>query len=56
MRDNNNAINFKNTYYTQYSLVWDFDSVDKEIYSGETITISIPSIAKSTFMMLTGKK
>ena len=47
------AINFKNTYYTQYSLVWDFDSVDKEIYSGETITISIPSIAKSTFMMLT---
>ena len=50
------AINFKNTYYTQYSLVWDFDSVDKEIYSGETITISIPSIAKSTFMMLTGKK
>ena len=47
------AINFKNTYYTQYSLVWDFDSVDKEIYSGETIIISIPSIAKSTFMMLT---
>lgn len=47
------AINFKNTYYTQYSLVWDFDSVDKEIYSGETITIGIPSIAKSTFMMLT---
>lgn len=47
------AINFKNTYYTQYSLVWDFDSADKEIYSGETIDINIPSVAKSTFMMLT---
>lgn len=48
-----NAINFKNTYYTQYSLVWDFDGESREIHSGETITIDIPTIAKSSFMMLT---
>ena len=48
-----NAINFKNTYYTQYSLVWDFENIAKEIYSGETITIDIPATAKSSFMMLT---
>ena len=48
-----NSINFKNTYYTQYSVVWDFDDDNREIYSGETIVIDIPAIAKSTFMMLT---
>ena len=47
------SINFKNTYYTQYSLDWDFDNENREIYGGETIEINIPSIAKSTFMMLT---
>ena len=47
------AINFKNTYYTQYSLDWDFDSTNEMIYGGETITIDIPTIAKDSFMMLT---
>lgn len=47
------AINFKNTYYTQYSLEWDFDSTNEIIYGGETITINIPTIAKDSFMMLT---
>ncbi len=47
------TINFKNTYYTQYSLDWDFDSTNEMIYGGETIIIDIPTIAKDSFMMLT---
>ena len=47
------SINFKNTYYTQYSLEWDFDSTNEMICGGETITIDIPTIAKDSFMMLT---
>ena len=48
-----NAINFKNTYYTQYTAFYNFDSADKYMLGGETITINIPTIAKSSFMMLT---
>lgn len=46
-------INFKNTYYTQYNLFWDFDSTGDVIYGGQTVTIDVPTTAKSSFMLLT---
>lgn len=47
------SINFKNTYYTQYNLFWDFDSTGDVIYGGQTVTIDVPTTAKSSFMLLT---
>ena len=47
------AICFKNSYYTQYSAIWNFDEGDETIYGGEIITIEIPTVAKSSFMLLT---
>lgn len=47
------SINFKNTYYTQYNLLWDFDNTGDVIYGGQTLTIDVPTTAKSSFMLLT---
>ena len=47
------AIRFKVTYYTQYSVYWDNDSHDISLVGGTDKTFEIPSTYKDTFMLLT---